>query len=1820
MDNNLKFFNKEGDSLNFNYNEELERYEGKIFFDTNSSDTFKTQMLFLFEKIAPFQFSLNDGEDEQLFLDKFQLFNEWGFDFNESKREDFKISGIVPTNNNSQFRSKWILGENIDGIFPKGTLIRFNQNISEFNNPSEIWTVVRVRVNGIMIISNTNNEDYSNLYNTDDLTGQNITISGLNAVSIRRYVDSNLLPNISDWSEPFFYDKLFEGRRFSIVGTDNNDGIYRVKSLPQDKINYKFITNINDIISNETFWSKITLKTNAPKIYNGTIVINNNILSITGNIPIVLKPGTEFRIGGSNINNNFYRVSNIAKFDYTPGVEYNIDDLRVFNNRIYKCVQSYTQETPPPQLESDGDSQNPWLIEDTDIIDPNDPAYWTLSDRIPVDNINSETLFSAQIYLTSNEFTFATDFDQTKRVTAFEFKEKFAEIFNFFDINLNIIKNNIEAELEWSSDWAEVEFFSDNTLISNTHIDNSKIIEVEERMTFELNRNISKRLDWSIRFNSLDSFGLNININGNNYRQDYIRIVENNVLNEEKSVDKTLRAWFDNHFLTLLRLGIICDLKWSGLTQNPLVNTIHFTSTYPNVPFDFKVNVGDLSEYLIERWTVNIGEIRDNFRLFINNIEYSVEFENSVEVTLENWIERHSRFLREIGIIVENVGKNIKIFSLDKNQMIDIRANVGEDKKPGERPWKLIKNWEENIGTIIASNSIRHQENVNFKDENFATGQIISINNSEFVYNNTEYNILYLDSDIIVLSYQGPFWGNFVDPDILSGFLGYAFDDGFGYDPDAINLTQSITGTFSETIIDSTYNQDLLTFYPLSEDVTTIGFEDLNKYNWDWTFIENISLTQSQSVKSLINPNDGNIYNLKEDYLIIYDPISEDVQTHLLSDISHDIEFHNNDIFISYVNNNIENFTQNSTISGSWTQNDFNLTSSDNILFGVNSNNILYDLTNDTLIGTAFDKTFWFNNHLWGFDGNELFSINTNNFNIETYSIINNNITQVNFTYDPERESVWISGDNGWLYSISIEEGIIYQEDIEDFGKLKWDNYDNSVYLMSEDISSLSDILILSLDNNITQVSLTEQLKDFTFNTKNNSLIGINLNGHLIEVKINTPRGIRSFSIEESLQQDFDNSISIEDGQFGTLAKNFQESDFLLISSREYLRRPRENFQSRDDVNVKYQWSWKDDQTPELFLYDFSGTQLEQDGPYAYTGDTPLPSVRLRRDPNRDLEKVGDPNAQQTIFDNISFTLDHIDSTENVDFTPESLNLFIGFNSRVEGVINNNLILTKIEDIETSFNINNNIDTKINLIKNDNDFKIKLEENSPETFFRDINNNRRNLKEGQIIQLRIRDLTSQEDQYISPNDKKRFKIKNVFIRELILEEIDMGVEEIIYDENIIFDFTIKVMPKVLGDFSVWGQTEIEDIRYKIELGNTGKLINPDDVYIFKEYDINEQGIDWEFLNRKRREMLLIRPEIYNYIGSYKSIINAINYFGYNELELFEYYRNVNRASDNFNKLVKIEIPDIFDNTKPGWEESAFVLNTFPNRNYEETNLFNLTFRITDKKGNNVLHFSLDEVLTKLMGLKDWLEKNIIPITHNILDITGQADFVGPKTIIHEQYEVEHLKINSTMTPVNFTVPEAYVLPVNSGSTQYNAVLRPQISSDENLPDSYFISIKTYQTHPQWEPFKSYNENDLVLWRGDIWKSLRDNNITKNPLEFENTATWSANIEYIFGQIVKYDDNIYQLIVDNLISSDNPFNNSNWEQINWWEKQKIQPVQIIKEWREINNLTDFNFTVDTNIDPFVIIELTSDNGYGQNYTVKKSVELKFDADSNLVLEI
>ena len=218
----LYFFNKEGDYLNFNYNELTQRWEGDILFHENSNDTFKTYGIYTLENVPSFDYELV-GE---LTTKKFQLFNEHGFHFYSSKSNSVNINFIEPVNNDPNFYSKWLYGENIETTFPIGTLIKFNSPVLEFNNINRTYCVVSSKKGAIMIISQMDNATFESTYfsfYTSSSLYNGVSISGINAVGVYHYINNFYENNLSLWNEPDFYDMVYVGKKLHVVGSDKNN-------------------------------------------------------------------------------------------------------------------------------------------------------------------------------------------------------------------------------------------------------------------------------------------------------------------------------------------------------------------------------------------------------------------------------------------------------------------------------------------------------------------------------------------------------------------------------------------------------------------------------------------------------------------------------------------------------------------------------------------------------------------------------------------------------------------------------------------------------------------------------------------------------------------------------------------------------------------------------------------------------------------------------------------------------------------------------------------------------------------------------------------------------------------------------------------------------------------------------------------------------------------------------------------------------------------------------------------------------------------------------------------------------------------------------------------------------------------------------------------------------------------------------------------------------------------------------------------------------------------------------------------------------------
>ena len=212
---------------------------------------------------------------------------------------------------------------------------------------------------------------------------------------------------------------------------------------------------------------------------------------------------------------------------------------------------------------------------------------------------------------------------------------------------------------------------------------------------------------------------------------------------------------------------------------------------------------------------------------------------------------------------------------------------------------------------------------------------------------------------------------------------------------------------------------------------------------------------------------------------------------------------------------------------------------------------------------------------------------------------------------------------------------------------------------------------------------------------------------------------------------------------------------------------------------------------------------------------------------------------------------------------------------------------------------------------------------------------------------------------------------------------------------------------IIAEILVWGETVGEDERLSVMTQNMGYNILESDSDIFRNTNIKELLPNFEEVNLKRKEIMLEGSNIYPFLGSYKGLINAIKFFGYDTLQVKEFWKNVDANSPMFGKYIQSNNISIFDPTVQLNDKTI----TLPNKKFRKTSLFSLVYRINnivpDRYTDEDLpiteenyDFTIEEILIKLFGLKKKLENEFLPLNARIKDITGEADFFGLLEVVN----------------------------------------------------------------------------------------------------------------------------------------------------------------------------------------------------------------------------
>jgi hypothetical protein len=264
--------------------------------------------------------------------------------------------------------------------------------------------------------------------------------------------------------------------------------------------------------------------------------------------------------------------------------------------------------------------------------------------------------------------------------------------------------------------------------------------------------------------------------------------------------------------------------------------------------------------------------------------------------------------------------------------------------------------------------------------------------------------------------------------------------------------------------------------------------------------------------------------------------------------------------------------------------------------------------------------------------------------------------------------------------------------------------------------------------------------------------------------------------------------------------------------------------------------------------------------------------------------------------------------------------------------------------------------------------------------------------------------------------------------------------ENIYERKLIIDDISTGTPEKILEVDYYGQIIGEDERFKVLLANLGRSFYSSDSVILRDHDPAEPLPNYLEINEKRKELMVAGEEIFPYIGSYKGLINALKFFGYQDLRIKEYWLNLKynglrvespiQQNKNFLNAINkqqsqgynmsYQIGDILDNPNSGKykltqtygpnKNGEYVLDVtsedtlVPSRTYKKTSLFGLYYDLNKVTGEDdefnlpivedAFKFTQEEVLIKIFALKERLKRDYLPLNARIIDITGEGIYFG----------------------------------------------------------------------------------------------------------------------------------------------------------------------------------------------------------------------------------
>lgn len=315
----------------------------------------------------------------------------------------------------------------------------------------------------------------------------------------------------------------------------------------------------------------------------------------------------------------------------------------------------------------------------------------------------------------------------------------------------------------------------------------------------------------------------------------------------------------------------------------------------------------------------------------------------------------------------------------------------------------------------------------------------------------------------------------------------------------------------------------------------------------------------------------------------------------------------------------------------------------------------------------------------------------------------------------------------------------------------------------------------------------------------------------------------------------------------------------------------------------------------------------------------------------------------------------------------------------------------------------------------------------------------------------------------------------------------------------------------------------EDERLPKLLENFGRQIDSSDFYVVRDYDLDDDKLDYIKINEKRKELLIQSEEIFPCLGSYKSLYNGLKWLGYQDIKIREYFYNIKTWKNDNIDYSYIDIPvDYTDTYKPkNNNKSEYTLKKYSklilSDEWKKTTRLGIIYpfnQVTDELNEYDLpvvktsdvDFNAEELIVKLYGLRKFLYKYLLPHNARIINITLEGIY---------------------FTKVQFTNWN-YILPIlnlnKKPNFDFNTLYPKQRKLD--LLDLVRLFAK-HKNQLYWvDKFKTLQ--DFVNSNKNIsdFNNLRLHDFNETEIETEDEG-YTPSLKLIFNYIIEYLENNFQ---------------------------------------------------------------------------------------------